>query len=329
MNQPPSYDAATEDKKFEAPYTAGGQPAFAPGYPPQYGTAPSAPEAGYGMPQPQPTGYPQPSGYAPAQPAMYYQQGSAAVYQPEPAQPYNAHPAHSGGETGGFSTGGSFSDKNVRRVFIRKVFLLLSLQLLVTFGIVCVFTFVDSIKTWLRANPGWYYAAYGVFLVLYIVLVCVESARRKHPINLIMLSVFTLALSYMTGTIAAFYNTQAVITALGVTAIVCFTVMLFSIQTRFDFTKCSGLLFVLVMVLFLFGFITIFTYRYNWYLHIVYGCLGALVFTLFLAFDTQLVMGGRKHELDPEEYVYGALTLYIDIVYIFLFILSIFGAGDG
>ena len=35
-----------------------------------------------------------------------------------------------------------FDDKNVRRLFIRKVYLTLALQLLVTFGIVCVFTFV-------------------------------------------------------------------------------------------------------------------------------------------------------------------------------------------
>lgn len=45
---------------------------------------------------------------------------------------------------------------------------------------------------------------------------------------------------------------------------VCTAVTLFSLQTKFDFTKCSGLLFVLVLVLFFFGFITIFTWRYSW-----------------------------------------------------------------
>ena len=39
-------------------------------------------------------------------------------------------------------------------------------------------------------------------------------------------------------------------------------------------------------------------------------------------------MGGRKYELNPEEYVYGALILYIDIIYIFLFLLSIFGGSS-
>lgn len=45
----------------------------------------------------------------------------------------------------------------------------------------------------------------------------------------------------------------------------------------------------------------------------------------FLAYDTQLVLGNRKNTLSPEEYIYGALTIYTDIVYIFTFLLQIVG----
>ena len=48
----------------------------------------------------------------------------------------------------------------------------------------------------------------------------------------------------------------------------------------------------------------------------------------FLAYDTQMLMGGRKHELSPEEYIYGAMQLYIDVVYLFLIILSLFGGSN-
>ena len=47
----------------------------------------------------------------------------------------------------------------------------------------------------------------------------------------------------------------------------------------------------------------------------------------FLIFDTQSVVGGRKYNLSEEEYVYGALQLYIDVVQIFLALLSVFGAS--
>ena len=48
----------------------------------------------------------------------------------------------------------------------------------------------------------------------------------------------------------------------------------------------------------------------------------------FLAYDTQMLIGGRKYELSPEEYIFGALQLYLDIVYLFLIILSFFGKSD-
>jgi len=43
-----------------------------------------------------------------------------------------------------------------------------------------------------------------------------------------------------------------------------------------------------------------------------------------LVYDTQRVVGGknRRFQLSPEEYVAGALELYIDIVYLFMILLS-------
>ena len=57
----------------------------------------------------------------------------------------------------------------------------------------------------------------------------------------------------------------------------------------------------------------------------VYGCIGVLVFSLFLVYDTQLLVGGRKYELSEEEYVFAALTIYIDVIQIFLYLLELFG----
>lgn len=58
----------------------------------------------------------------------------------------------------------------------------------------------------------------------------------------------------------------------------------------------------------------------------VYSCLGALLFAFYLVYDTQLLIGGNhKLSISPEEYVFAALTLYLDIVNIFMYILSIIG----
>jgi FtsH-binding integral membrane protein len=36
-------------------------------------------------------------------------------------------------------------------------------------------------------------------------------------------------------------------------------------------------------------------------------------------------MGGKKYAISPDEYVFAALNLYIDVIYLFLFILSLLG----
>ncbi|XP_076820676.1 protein lifeguard 2-like isoform X1 [Clavelina lepadiformis] len=323
---PPTYqDAINNPEKSFNPGSGAdlGQPGYPPN--PDPATVVVYPLAGYAE-SPQPpqqvynTGYVNPN----------YAQEPTTVVDTMPIVAMSetlqgAQPDH-GAE--GFTTVGSFSDLSVRRIFIRKVFITLGLQLLFTFGIVCVFTLIDSVKEFVQYNPGLYYAAYAVFLVMYFVLVCSVTAARKHPYNLIMLILLTIALTYMVGTISSFYDIYAVLMGLAITVGVCLTVILFSMQTKFDFTKCGGLIFILLMVLVLYGFLTIFTWHYYWYVQVVYGALGALVFTLFLAFDVQLVMGGRKYELSPEEYIFGSLVLYIDIIYIFLFILAIFGGSS-
>ncbi|KAK7481056.1 hypothetical protein BaRGS_00027692 [Batillaria attramentaria] len=317
------------------------------GLPPQYGQAqnyPSGPVGagdtyGYGK-GPQGYGYDQPP------PPNPYAASAGAAYPPpaasvpmsgtnystaygNPSRFDDADPAHTD-VAGNFSA--SFSDKAIRHAFIRKVYLILFSQLLVTFGFIAFFIFVKPVKEFVQTDGLWLYiVAYVTFLVTYIVLACCKNVRRKSPGNFICLAVFTLAFSYMAGTISSFHDTEIVLLAAGITAAVCLAISLFAIQTKIDFTMCSGLLFALVMVLFFFGWaclISYYAWGYNSILNTVYAGLGALVFALFLVYDTQMIIGGRKHELSAEEYIYGALQLYIDVVYIFLFLLSLMGKSN-
>ncbi|XP_070809817.1 protein lifeguard 3-like isoform X3 [Pituophis catenifer annectens] len=223
-----------------------------------------------------------------------------------------------------------WDDKKVRHTFIRKVYSIISVQLLVTVGIIAIFTFVEPVSGFVRRNIAVYYASYAVFLVTYLVLVCCEGPRRRFPWNLILLSIFTLAMGFMTGTISSMYSTKAVLIAMIITAIVAIIVTIFCFQTKVDFTSCTGLFCVLGIVVMVTGIITaiVLSFKYVPWLHMLYASIGAIAFTLFLAYDTQLVLGNRKHTISPEEYVYGALKIYTDIVYIFTFLLQIIGSRD-
>ncbi|XP_030645226.1 glutamate receptor, ionotropic, N-methyl D-aspartate-associated protein 1a (glutamate binding) [Chanos chanos] len=312
---PPNYTQAPGMPPYPAPGPYG-QPGFPQGAP-AFGQVPY-PQ----MPYPQ---MPYPQGPYPKGP---YEQG--------PPQPGFAGDPSGSASSPGYQgdgppsyydnnefTGSGFEDKTIRQAFIRKVFMVLTVQLMVTFSFVAVFTFVHDVKVFVRQNNWTYYVSYAIFFVSLIVLSCCGDFRRKHPWNLVALSILTLSLSYMVGMIASFYDTDTVIMAVGITAVVCFTVVLFSLQSKYDFTSCRGVLFVCLIVLLLFSLLCIFIR--NKILHIVYASLGALLFTCFLAVDTQLLLGNKKLALSPEEYIFAALNLYTDIINIFLYILAIVG----
>ncbi|XP_078397302.1 protein lifeguard 2a isoform X1 [Cetorhinus maximus] len=224
----------------------------------------------------------------------------------------------------------SWNNKKIRHVFIQKVYAILMAQLMVTFAIVAVFTFCEPVRQYVRNNRILYYASFGVFTTTYLVLVCCSGIRRRYPWNLILLAIFTLGMSYMAGMLTTYHDTKSVMICIGITALVCLAVSIFSFQTKFDFTSCHGLMFGLMMVLFITGLIMVFTVPFGYlpWLQTFYAGLGAIVFTMFLAYDTQLLLGNKRYSLSPEEHVFGALCLYTDIIYIFMFLLQLFGSRD-
>ncbi|XP_017548196.1 fas apoptotic inhibitory molecule 2b [Pygocentrus nattereri] len=223
----------------------------------------------------------------------------------------------------------SWEDKNIRRVFIRKVYSILMLQLLVTMAIVAVFTFSAPVRFYVQTHPGLYSLSNLLFLGTYLTLSCCADVRRQFPWNLILLTIFTLCMASMLGFVSSYYNTKSVVLCLAITAMVCLCVTIFSFQSSIDVTSFQGVLFTLCMVMLccalVMGFVVPFGYV-PW-LHAIYGVIGAIVFTMFLAFDTQLLMGNKMYAMSPEEYIFATLSLYLDIVYLFSFLLQLFGQG--
>ncbi|XP_073847849.1 protein lifeguard 2-like isoform X2 [Musca autumnalis] len=270
-----------------------------------------------------------------------YEQQAFGVQQPQqPAasasdQPYGWKPDASGSSStssgGGFldpenlqSKNFSFNEESVRKGFIRKVYLILMAQLLFTFGIVALFLFHEPTQQFSQRNPGLVLAAAITTLVVVIAMACCESARRSFPLNFICLGVFTLAESFLVGAIASRYNSESVFLAVGITAILCLALTLFAMQTKYDFTACGGFLIAALVCLMIFGIVAMF-----WRAHIVqtiYAGCGALLACVFLIYDTQIMMGGdHKYSISPEEYIFAALNLYMDVIRIFLYVLQLIG----
>ncbi|XP_028449187.1 protein lifeguard 1 isoform X1 [Perca flavescens] len=176
----------------------------------------------------------QPPPYS-AAPAMYTPPKIDATYAHQPTTGYESFRdiiPEASSDTTPLIASSSFNDKTVRRAFVRKVFSILTLQLLFTFGVVCVFTFSSVIKEAVQANMGVYLSSVIIFFVVATALSFCKSFSRRHPWNIVGLAVVTLSLSYMVGTTASFYNTTAVVITMGSTLAISVAIIAFSAQVR-------------------------------------------------------------------------------------------------
>lgn len=299
-----------------APY--GGPPPGA--YPPPN----MGPAAGYGfqggMPPPNMGGYPGAAGPMPG----------AGFHMPPPTTGYVQQPdmygTSFGNEEAGDVKGFEFNDQSIRRGFIRKVYSILMVQLSITMGFIALFLYHKPTQLFVHRHPELLIVSFVLVIVLMITLACCGEVRRKAPMNMILLFLFTCAESFMLATTASRYNSDEVLMAVGITAAVCLGLTLFAFQTKWDFTMMGGILFVAVIILLVFGIVAIFVK--SKILSLVYASLGALIFSIYLIYDTQMMMGGKhKYSISPEEYVFAALNLYVDIINIFIYILTIIGAS--
>jgi len=215
-----------------------------------------------------------------------------------------------------------------RMAFVRRVFSILFVQLLITFGIVCVFSYVDSVGDFAQNNIALLWTVIIFMFVFVIALACCQHLARNYPTNIILLGVITLLVSYLLGTVASTYTAESVVLAILITLIVTIALILFAFQTKIDFTALNGILFVSLIVLILFGILSAIwcSGRSCEILNIVYASIGALIFSIYIVLDTQMIIGGgHKYQFSQDDYVFASLSLYLDVVNLFMMILGLSG----
>jgi len=266
-------------------------------------------------------------------PSDAYPSAPPPAYQPYEASPLMIHYQETPDPSGGLMNSAGFEDSNVRRFFVRKVYSVLTLQLLFTSGVIALFNGSDAVQEALGPyeNPGRaqaiLYTSYAFFIFTYFCLVCpCCNFARKYPLNIIFLCLMTVAMSFMTGVITCFYSTKAVLLAGATTTAVVAFVTGFTFYSKFDITK-------LWYIIILLPFVSLISWLVAWIIGTetavtVYCAIGVVIFTIYLAYDTKMIMGGGRIELGPDDWIIGVVQLYIDIVQIFLYLLSLFSRGD-
>ncbi|KIW17266.1 hypothetical protein PV08_04457 [Exophiala spinifera] len=221
-----------------------------------------------------------------------------------------------------FKFGGSVYEATleIRMAFVRKVYTILTIQLFLTAALSCLSFYSSGYRNWIQSNSWmmWIslFGAIGFMLLTF-------WKRKSYPQNLIFLTGFTALEAYSISVITSFYESRIVLQALVITMAIFVALTLFACQTKYDFTSWIPYLFGALWILVIFGFMAAFFPR-NSTTELIYGGVAALIFSSYILVDTQLVM---RH-YHPEEEIAASISLYLDILNLFLAILRILNSQN-
>ncbi len=171
------------------------------------------------------------------------------------------------------------------------------------------------------------FSSQGMLLIAYIasfaLLFALFVKRRDSPINMILLALFTLVEAYSVGTIVTFYNKAVVLQAFSLTLVVTFSLTVYTMQSKKDFSSWGAGLYSALLILILSGLLHIFLPQSD-AVEFIIAIFGAILFCCFIIFDIHMMM----HKISPEEYILASINLYLDILNLFLHILRILGQAQ-
>jgi len=206
------------------------------------------------------------------------------------------------------------SSIEIHNAFVRKVYTILFAQILGT-CVVAGLMSRSSAVAWVQ-NHVWafYVPMFGTLVNLGLLY----WKRHSHPINFVLLSTFTILESLSLGVVVAFYDQVIVLQALLITLGVFLGLTLFTLQSKYDFSGMGPYLFGGLIALLMTGLVGIFI-PFGRTMDLIYALFGCVLFCGYIIFDTFLI----TKRLSPDEYIMGAISLYLDFINLFLMILRV------
>jgi len=224
---------------------------------------------------------------------------------------------HFGDVPDDFKYGVSVSESSleIRNAFVRKVYTILFAQILATTIVGGVLSQSPSAVLWVQANPWSYYVPmFGVFINLGLLY----WKRHQHPLNLVLLSTFTLLEAFTLGVLCAYFDNAIVLQALLITLGVFLGLTVFTFQSKYDFSGLGPWLFGGLIALCMTGIVGIFI-PFSHTIDLLYAIGGTILFSGYIVYDTYLI----NSRLSPDEYIMAAISLYLDFINLFLSILRL------
>jgi len=185
-----------------------------------------------------------------------------------------------------------------------------------------------------QVNPQLFQAISGytfVFLLLQLGLVFGFSLAWRSLSYGALSAIFIVYSGLMGITLAPLayiYTGESIFQVFAIAALMFGVMAVYGAVTKSDLSSMSNILFMGLIGLIIANFINIFWQ--NAQFDIVVSCIGVGLFALLTAYDVQMLRNFGSQALATQEdmnkvALLGALTLYLDIINLFLYLLRLFG----
>lgn len=249
-------------------------------------------------------------------------------------------------EEAAFAADLAIASSRVRNRFVAKVFALLLAQLLLIAAVAL------ATPRRLASSPGMLLGSGLAALAVTLVLSCSESARRAHPFNLVLLGVFSWAQGLLVASATAGLGRRVVLDAVLVTALAVAALTAFALwraaggdgedergegggraAASEDFAATEGMLLTaLVCLLAVTSVRAFFPALFPRPVDLLVSGCGALMFCAYVSWDVERLVsggGGQQLALGADDYVLAVLTIEVDVVNLFLYVLDLLRAVEG
>lgn len=208
-----------------------------------------------------------------------------------------------------------------RQAFVGKVYGLLVIQIAITLLIsVAMMTFGGyDFYVWSLTDGAW--TRMAAMLSTFVILLSLICYKNAFPYNLILLFAFTGCMSYTIGVVCTAYAAagmmMVVVEAFAITSLIFIGLTVFTMQSKINFDFLGAILPMLLFTFIIWGFFSMIAFP-SFAMSQTYALIGALIFMLYVLYDTYAI----TTYLSYDDYVLGAINLYLDFINLFLFILQ-------
>ena len=205
-----------------------------------------------------------------------------------------------------------------RATLVRRTYGLVFLGILATIAGTAFTLTQEALLSAVVAHP------FITMIAAFVPLIMVQRSAREYPKNIILTFLFTFVMGVVIapGMYIAERSVPGIVMQAGALTFAAFGALsLYAVFSRRDFSAWGAFFFVGLIVLVVASLLNVFLHSVA--IGLFLSAIAVFVFSGLLVFDTWRIM--RSGALGQDDYVFAAVTIYLDLLNLFMAILSLLG----